>query len=33
LIGAAAARRRFVEGARDLTDVAPAVLRSLGIEE
>jgi 2,3-bisphosphoglycerate-independent phosphoglycerate mutase len=33
LIGAAAARRRFMEGARDLTDVAPAVLRSLGIEE
>jgi 2,3-bisphosphoglycerate-independent phosphoglycerate mutase len=31
LIGAPGARRRFVEGARDLADVAPRVLQALGI--
>jgi len=31
MIGAAAARRRFVEGASDLTHVAPKVLQAVGI--
>jgi 2,3-bisphosphoglycerate-independent phosphoglycerate mutase len=31
LIGATAARRRFVKGASDLTHVAPRILRALGI--
>jgi 2,3-bisphosphoglycerate-independent phosphoglycerate mutase len=33
VIGAPGARRRFVEGARDLADVAPAVLGILGFAE